>query len=168
MVLRALPPWLLALTCLPRCLSQPCSWPPVLVTIPRCSGGGRRVSWQEQQCLCCGCPQLLACPPLRSSTAPSAPWHGCRGNIWQQQDLHVGNTSNLAGADCGEKELRAVRTWLSKHAVNCVPKVATALRLSDLKSSGTCKVFKNPLEILQSRLAKGRRKTSWKLISSFC
>lgn len=37
-VLRAPPPWLLALTCLPQCLPQPCPWPPVLVNIPRCSG----------------------------------------------------------------------------------------------------------------------------------
>lgn len=66
------------------------------------------------------------------------------------------------------EELRALSTWLSRHAVNCVPKVAAALSLLALESSGACKVFKSPLEILQSRPAKGRREMSWKLISSFC
>lgn len=148
---------------LPMAPVPPSLGPPIPVTILRCSG-------KAGEC------------PVRNSTACAVvvliswlvlPYGAALLLLLPGTFVGPASSSGKAALACGQYpksgwcRLSAVHTWLSKRGVNFVTKVAAALRLSDLKSSGACKVFKSALDILQRRLAKGRSKTSWKLNFSF-
>lgn len=147
---------------LPMALVLPSLGPAIPVTILRCSGsaGG-----------CLG-RNSTACAVVVLISWLVLPYEAALLLLLSGTFVGPASSPGKAAPACGQYpksvwcRLSVVHTWLSKHAVNCVPKVTAAL--SDLKSPGACKVFKSALEVLQSRLAKGRSKMSWKLISSFC